>query len=95
MPPHSRPLPKDYEKSFGSELALNCEYGYKGSELLEMTCMRKEEGALEWEVCGTCECMRNIMLSRLSKKLLLGEREIEREREYGANSGAGWISFEG
>ena len=59
LPEHSRPLPEVYEKAFRSEVTLSCEYGYKGSEVLEMTCAKKEEGVLKWEVCGTCACMLN------------------------------------
>ena len=67
LPEHIRPLTDDYDNSFDSVVTLTCEYGYSQSEVLEMTCMKKERGVLEWEVCGTCKCMNNWMKFSLIK----------------------------
>lgn len=62
LPEHSRPLEEGYSRRFGVELELSCVYGYKKTDVLELTCL-KENGDLKWEVCGQCDCMINSVLA--------------------------------
>ena len=57
LPVHMRPLPEGFPRHFGAVVPYNCEYGYGKMGVLEMSCTKKEGGALMWEVCGSCDCM--------------------------------------
>ncbi len=54
LPPNSRPLSPNIDRSVGTVIKLSCEYGYSAMVPFEVTCKEKK-GELKWEICGSCK----------------------------------------